>query len=381
MTNAPIFDVSPLGSVQSNMNVSIWSTVMSSYENKDYKQAMFHLLDYIDSSIPEKYGDDTKQKFTIPHGSVILNVEITDDEFIVNTPFVKLPEGGSVALLRQVAQLNFHPIGLANIVLDQEEQLTFQYRCPLELCEPYKIYYVLREICVNADRYDDLFITKFKAIQIREPKIERHSEDVLNNAWDTIQGYVSEAQEYISYFESKRWERFIFDTLHLAFLKIDYFIAPQGYLRTELEDSIADLVSNRPFNERIHKAKTFLQKLKDYNKETFLQDIYIAEVFIPFKYNSDLAAIRKNLQYGYDTAKGEMSNSNYMATTLTLLQEFYRLFYYNYVDNEMANSVLNALKESSNKPWEQAAPILWDCINSIMVEQNTNEYSNARSER
>src|SRR5690606_10032838 len=176
---------------------------------------------------------------------------------------------------------------------------------------------------------------------------------------------------------------FVFDALMLAYMRIDYYCAPQGYVRTEIEDHIDDLFSQKPFNERLHKCKVFLQKLKDYDKATFLEDVYKAEVFIPFKYRSDIGAIRKNFQQGFNTARGEMEQNNHMGATLTIMKEFYRLFYYNNVDDHTANQAIQALEQASNQPWSQAANTLWNAINSIMGvgESQQQNVQRARSER
>ena len=382
MDNAPIYQPSQLGILKSNINVSKWDDVMDSYENKAYKDAMLHMIDYINPAIKQTYSNGSENAFSVPHGSIIVNFEVTDTHFTVNAPFVKLPEGGSIPILRQVAQLNFWPVGLANIVLDGDDQLTFEFTCPLEMCEPYKIYDVLREICTNADRYDDLFINKFKAIAIREPIIQRHEDSKLETIWDQVQTFITEAENYIDYFENKRWNGYVFDALYLVLLKIDYYCAPQGMVRTEIEDHIDDLLADKPLNERIYKAKKFLQRLKSYDKSAFLDDVYMAEVFIPFKYRSDINAIRKNFQSGYDTAKSEMENNNHLAATLTLSKEFYRLFYYNNVDTDTANKIKDVLEACSQKTWTEAANKLWQTMNSLYGNDNSQqEVTHSRSER
>ena len=41
----------------------------------------------------------------------------------------------------------------------KKDRLAFEYTCPLALANPYKIYYILQEICNTGDKYDDEFET------------------------------------------------------------------------------------------------------------------------------------------------------------------------------------------------------------------------------
>lgn len=368
MDIAPIFEKSPLGSTQSKLDVPRWKTVMDDYEAGKYKEAILGLLYYVDPDLPERTGNAEKTHFVVPHGSIVVNINMEADKLLVDAPFLNMPEKGSIPLLRQTAQLNFTPVMLPNIILNDNNQLTFKYEAPLPLCEPFKIYDALREMCVYADKYDDVFITKFKASQIHEPKIEHYQAGELEIIWQRVQDYIKEAQDYIAYFKSKRWDDLVYDILLLLLLKIDYYISPQGYLRTEFEDAIDDLFSDSPYNERVHRGAKFLEKLAAYDKEKLLADIYRVEIFIPYKYHSNIDNIRHNFAHGYNTAKNELSRQDYVGATLTLLKDCYKLFYYNNLDDQLAEFINGTLEQVSAQPWPEAADKLYSTIDIIMDE-------------
>ena len=377
MNNTPKFDRSPLGSTKSKINVPYWNTVLNAFDNGNYNEVLPALLHYVNPEISEKYGNKEKNYYEIPHGSVIVKIKQEKDEILVEAPFLSISKSARIPLMRQVAQLNFYPLTLTKIVLDDDDKLSFTYRGPVELSDPYKLYDIFREICINADRYDDEFITKFKAEWLQEPRIERYSEKELEDFWNIVQSYVTEAFEFIEYLESKRIFDYLYDILKSTFTKIDYYIAPQGYLRSEFERSIADLDSKDPYNDRIYRAKEFLKKLKEYDKNKFLEDVYKADVFIPYKYSSSIENIRKNFQYAHNTSTDEISKRSYMGAYFTLYCEFLRLFYYNNVDNELSDLVITALENSAQKPWEEAAVILKDAMNTVMDENKYQTYINS----
>ena len=105
--------------------------------------------------------------------------EAGGDQLNITAPFLLLPEKGRIPLLRQVAALNLTELTLACISL-QNDKLFFDFHCPVALCNPYKIYYVLEEICRIGDKYDDEFVTKFKAERIYEPKITPYDNETVD---------------------------------------------------------------------------------------------------------------------------------------------------------------------------------------------------------
>lgn len=377
MNITPTFFRSPIGSTKSKIVTSNWDIVLDNYNNGNYADILVALLNYINPELVDKYGNPEKTSFEIPHGSVIVKIFQTENDIKIEAPFLNISDSIKVPLMRQVTQLNFYPLTLVKIVLDEADNLMFTATVPLKLAEPYKLYDILREICVNADRYDDEFITKFKAKWIQEPKIHRYSQEELENIWAKLQSFIEEAYEYLSFIEAKGGSAYTYDVLKSTFSKIDYYIAPQGFLRSEFESSIVDLDSQSPFNERIYRGKEFLKKLKEYDKEKFLDDIYGADVFIPYKFKSNIDDVRKNFDYAYKTAKDEISKRSFMGAFFTMYCELLRLFYYNNVEDDLADLVVDTLEKSAQKTWEEAAGIIHETFDIIMNESRYNEYLNS----
>ena len=118
-------------------------------------------------------------EFNIPHGSTIVNIKI-GKTLELTTPFINLPAAASVPLMRQVEQLNFWPLTISTAILTNN-QITFRYSCPIELVDPFKIFYTMKEMCQEADNNDDRFIELFKASYIQEPKIQRLADFYVDN--------------------------------------------------------------------------------------------------------------------------------------------------------------------------------------------------------
>lgn len=373
MKIAPIFDLSPLGSTQSKINVPYWDTVMDIYNQKRYAEVLPAVMNYVNADINQKYFNTEKNTYEIPHGSINVKIEQNNDQMTVDAPFVDISQSAKIPLMRQVVQLNFYPLTITKIVLENDK-LNFRYSCPTDLCEPYKLYEIFREICINADKYDDEFITKFKAKRLQEPKVTRFSQLEQEGIYSKVQFYIQEAFDYLVYLESLNNFNYHYDVIVTSLMKIDYYIAPQGYLRTEIENALDDLFGKDPYNDRIHRGKEFLTKLKNYDKTKILDDIYKAEVFIPYKYKSSIQNIRSNFNSSWETSTKEISNSDFFSAFYTLYIAFFRLFYYNNIDDNLAMLITNAMTAASGKPWKEAAELLYEPMKIIMDEQKYNNF-------
>ncbi|MCP4154249.1 MAG: YbjN domain-containing protein [bacterium] len=364
---APAFDTALLEKDRPVLDVEKWDSVVDLYDAKKYREAVLGILDYVDPDLIATTGNDEKTEFVIPHGSILVNLKIDNDTFSVSAPFLKIPPKNTIPLLRQVTQLNFHPLNLSGIVLE-EEQLVFKYSCPLELCEPFKTYDIFREICSFADFYDDEFIKKFAAQRMHEPQIVMYSSEQADLAWEKVQHYLTEAVKYIDYLEEKRLLDFCFDILNSTLLKIYYYSSPQGILRTDIEKTIS-YFQDRDIQiaDRIGRGKKFVKQLQEYDKQEFSKNLYTAELFIPYRSISTLEDIKTDFQNYYETAKKEIDGRYFMAAVLTLHSAFLNLFYHCIIPDEISEIITDALVKSSRKPWEESSGILWTAIDEIMT--------------
>ena len=365
----PIFDKTLLGSIRRPIDPMKWDIVLDLYDRGLYKDVIIGILDYVDSELVTKRGNPAKTDFVIPHGSAIVKIKIDDKNFHVTAPFLEVPSTHNIPLLRQVSEINLFPLNLSTIVLENN-QLIFKYSCPLELCEPYKIYDVLREICRYADAYDDEFIKKFNARWVHRPVIRTFAQKYTDYAWNRVQLYLQEASAYIDYLERKRLIEFCLDMMAITLMKIDYYAVPQGAVRTDIERVVSQLQDNEtPINDRIRKGREFLSSLKGHTKQEFTKDLYVAEVFIPLRLNFTNEMVEPYFQRYYEVAKKEIAAREYLGAVLTLQTAFFSLFYNYIFPDDIKEIISTALVQSSHKPWDKAASVLWEALENILQRQ------------
>lgn len=364
MKHTLTFNPSIIQSTESKINLDAFDKSVDAYDKKDYKQSFLLLLDYINPEIRSKYQKDNS--FNIPHGSVLVNIVITDDELLITAPFLKLPEKNRVPLLRQTASLNFRSIDMAHIKLENE-RLQFEYVCPLALANPYKLYYVLREICTTGDEYDDEFATKFGAERIYEPKITPYDQETLDRVYDVIRLSCEECNVGIKYFESERKYGYAWNIVASTLLKILYYAHPQGQLLNDINKAIEDLDrEDIPLSETVIIGRKLVDRIYAMTKEELSKDLYYVETFVSPKRKSSLTNIQDNFKSLYESVTKYMEQDDYMASTVMMTYQFYNMYYHNDVQDDVNKLVVNALTQSSGKTWAEAARIQYRAIKNIM---------------
>lgn len=360
------FNVSTIGSTASKINVDAWDDSLDAYDNKEYQKSFYKLLDYINPELRSKYGNAEGTQFSIPHGSIIVNLKIEGDQLKVTAPFLRLPENNRVPLLRQTAGLNFNHIDLAQIEL-KDGNLQFEYSCPMALVNPYKLYYVFREICITGDKYDDEFSTKFGAERIYEPKITPYGAPTIETIYNTIQQSAKECMEGLSHYESERKYGYAWNVVACTILKILYYAHPQGQLLNDLNKCVYDLDrQDIPLNEVVNIGKKLVERLQGMGKEQLAEDLYYVETFVSEKRRSSLKNIQENFKDTFEKVSTYIAQEDYMATTVMVSYQFYNMYFYNDVQDDVNNVVVDAMTRSSAQPWHVAAPILYDAMKKIM---------------
>lgn len=366
MNNSPKFFVNLWGDLQGNLDSSSWKRVTQAWQERRYEDTFFTLLDYINPSLRNTYGDPTQTQFKVPHGSVVVDLAMKNGMIEINCPLVDIAEATRIPLMRKVAELNFYPLALAQIRLTSNH-LTFHYSTTLDTCEPFKIYYVLKEICVTADRYDDEFREKFKAKNLVEPKVKYLSAGETEKAWNSVSEIINETFAYQAYFDSQRWYGSTLDFMVLALKRIDLCAQVQGFLKNEIERVIGELNNgNLNINERIQKGRALLQQIQQMGHDNFARNVYRSEVFIPEKWRTNGEQVKSSIKNAYAQVEKFHNERNYIGSCIESLYCIYDLFFKNNMDNAVNNILIGALTNASEKTWEESSGILYTGLQTIM---------------
>ncbi|MFR7808522.1 MAG: hypothetical protein ACLU4N_04160 [Butyricimonas faecihominis] len=67
------FNLSTIASTESKIKVDYFDTSVEAFDNGEYLQSFYALLDYVNDEVREKYGNAKGTEFNIPHGSIVVN--------------------------------------------------------------------------------------------------------------------------------------------------------------------------------------------------------------------------------------------------------------------------------------------------------------------
>ena len=354
-----------LSSTQSTFNVELFQESIDTFNEGDHVKAFHQFLDSLNPKFRQEYGNEAGTEFHIPHGSILVDIYLQGEELRVHSDFMRLPDKGRVAMLRQVASLNINQLLLPGFRLN-DNVLCIEYACHVSQTHPSKMYEVFRGICNIGDKYDDEFATQFGATRVYTPRVTPYSPEEVDRVYEAVQAIGSGALAAIKEYNADRKQVYSWNVLDTAFYQLVYVAAPQGQLLNDLDKAIDAMDKDLPLNELLAKGCEAMQKIVDTPKEKLAEDLYFVDTFVSSKIRSSLRNIQENLKDAYDSVTKAMQGENYEASCIRMLYKLYEMYYYNNLQEDVNRITAKALEAASGKPWEEAARILYEVMDDIM---------------
>jgi hypothetical protein len=339
-------------------NVALWDSCVENFEKGEFLQSLIDFLNYLDPNIYNQYSNIEKTIFTIPHGSAVVIVRIENDHLYIETPFVKLPETKFMPILRKSAEINFSFMTLPNIKL-HENTLKFQYDMPLELCNPWKLYDILKNITFNADKYDDEFVTKFNAERIIEPIMTDYNPEKLAEILNTCKEIAKETLAYIQHFETKRNLNNAIDSIFIGISRIRLYCEPTGILLNKMNETIDVLYdrSNDLF-DKIKAGKNLFTFIETIVNDQFKEYCAITFTLIPEKRSTNRSYLENWIEGHLKNAEDAFDSDDFQGATFYALYALYYILSYFNIETEDKKIIEYGLNKSSEKPWKDASEAL-----------------------
>lgn len=341
--------------------VSHWDKAMDAYDAKDFRKALIETINYMNPELLSNKDTQTGFSLVKGQGSAEIHVTVNDTTFSVKAPFLRVTDTtNKVALFRKIAEVNFNPLTLSQIHL-KDDTLWFEYEMPIELCQPYKVYDVLREICVYADDYDDEFVEKYKADFYKEANVQPMAGDEIEKVWGQIDTILTDYKNYSAFFKEKRWDAFQWDIIVISILKIVNMPYVHGTLRTKLQEYVYNMFNGQiDFQHRIDKGANLMQKLCSKSKEDFMKDIYHADAFISLKWRSSVQILQDDAKKLENTVTKYVNDGDNFSLCYFLQYNFLYMLYNFNVEELHKNAIYDVLEKVSGLEPQKAAPKLLD---------------------
>ncbi len=364
--NAPVVEY------ELKLKRELYQPAVQLHERGEHEASFRMLLRYINEETALAC-EGKKGHWTIPHGSLIVEICLTDDGNVdIWAPFVKLPPDRRAPLLRQTLEMNTNILTLPKLGLD-EDRLTFRYSCPLSLAEPDKMYRVLFEICINGDTFDDEFVSAFGAVPLREKQVTHLPEEQVDSAWNIFSEALNAGRSAADYYMSRRWTGSATEILGIQLMSIDHAISPQGFLRTRLERTINHLWDQRPVETVYNTVSRGFDELMQMSREDFAADFYQANFFMNAKKSAEFETCRKSMNTRWEWAKEDRARRNNHGVALCYLFAVYECMYNFFVPRELQEDFCTTLAAMSGQEWDDAGEAAWQGFIRLMDPASAHE--------
>lgn len=350
------------------------------HEAGKYAESVRGFVDGLGRKLRSQYGNALGTTFRIPHGSAVINIEMTDDEFRVYTDFLRLPAdtGRRVAMLRAVGELNARRLMLARVVKNGDD-LRIEYHCPIAQTNTHKLYSLVNNICYVADRYDDELCDKFGAERITEPQTTPYAPADVERIYKALQKTGRYAIDTALEQTKERNHLLAWLMMSIAFFQFIYYADPKGMLAVEADKALTDLDDKLPTSEQVARAIRQLEELMGRSKEELAGSLYEAHILITQKNRASLQDIQESFEKGIEEATQSIQSGNYERVVLRLLHIIYRAYAHNVMPPQIDRVLVTALQDASAMPVEMAAHILYQGVRRIMEASSLQALGSASS--
>jgi hypothetical protein len=99
-----------------------------------------------------------------------------------------------------------------------------------------------------------------------------------------------------------------------------------------------------------------------------MEDLYLTDVFIPYKYYTRKENIRENFNNTLERAGKEMNGGDYISSTFTMQYDLLNLFYNYDLTPDIADFAERTLAAASGKEWKEAAGAMYNSLQGFVKE-------------
>lgn len=216
-----------------------WDRAIAHFEKEEYIESFQEFFEYLTDDEQENvrtWKDDGLLRFELLQGSKVIEGYV-DDRIIKAEAKIAKANAMNIGLLRRMIEQNFM-LKYGRYGLDDDNNLTLVFDSYLLDGSPYKLYYALKEIAVNADKQDDLLIKEFDALEeINTGHLEEISDEHKKIKTDLIRTKIKQTLDEIDTgrLNPDQYAGGIGYLLLDTAYRLDYLVKPEGSLMEAFE--------------------------------------------------------------------------------------------------------------------------------------------------
>ena len=283
--------------------VQRWTDADNFFKEKEFMKSIEAFFDYLGDEDQQNVlvnNTDGVMEFTIYQGSKVVRGRISNDRIVAEAAIAIMSDPG-VPVMRRLLEMNYH-LYYARYAL-REDRIVMLFDSEVTTATPNKLYYGLKELATRADKQDDLLISEFKFLQpVDTDHIVPLPEEEKAVKFRFLQKWINETLEYIKTLDAEKFSGGISYMLLALVFRVDYLIAPEGKILSDLEKIASSYFSkdDKTSPERnpamIEGFKKLLNKTQDEVCNQFFRSRYTFAIVVPHNMKSTSEAIQTALQ-------------------------------------------------------------------------------------
>jgi hypothetical protein len=257
--------------------VNRWTDADNFFKERKYPESLDAFFDYLrDDSIPnvvyERNGSEGRFEFY--QGSRIVRGNFNQESVTAEVTLAGMPQP-SVPVMRRLLEMNF-TLYYGRFALDNE-RLCMRFDTPLQAANPSKLYYGLKELAIKADKQDDLLVQDFTVLQTTDNDHVMTIPDAEKEIkYNFLQKWIQQTLDTITTLDADKFSGGVAYMLLALVYRIDYLVAPEGKLLSELE-KIAGIYfrkDERPGVEKNRDMADEFRKILAKPREEIFKDLF-----------------------------------------------------------------------------------------------------------
>lgn len=314
--------------------------------------------------------------FRFTQGSSRVSARIEGDQLAVQVPLVRLPAGGrSIAALRYVLT-RISGSGQIHQPRLHGDDLHLEFREDIARLHPAKVIEALRRMPREADNTDDWLVAQFGATPLEresvaplEPEELAAAETVWRAHWSEVEALLEEARQKRSMF-------FLNEVSAYAVNRIEFVLPLCGVLSARIAEG-ASTFNNTDVDP--HKRETALSKcckeMAAVRREDLERSLGHAQYAISRLADGSPALIANWFGAGsyMENVDKLRKSGKPMDAALALLSTYYYLLARFQWPPVVREELCAGLAAPSDKPWREAANVLWDQARALVAKFGSDE--------
>ena len=256
-----------------------WDQSLDAFEKESYLESIRNFLDYLtDTELlnAKWWENEGRLHFQILQGSKKITGNADKNRLRAEAKIAK-GENLNVGLLRRLIEKNY-ALKYSRYALDEDNFISLVFDTFLLDGSPYKLYYALKEVAINADKQDDLLVSEFALTPINTGHVESISEDEKKIKFEYFKKEIGSLRETIEAHKvhSHQFPEGIGYILLALCYKLDYLLAPEGMIMEAFERINRQYLANDQKSQlqKIAKVRQEIEDLYEVTEVQFNKELY-----------------------------------------------------------------------------------------------------------